>query len=32
VSLQAWQTLFRVAWENAERVILRNEAPLHRLY
>lgn len=32
VSLQAWQTLFRVAWENAERVVLRNEAPLHRVY
>ena len=32
VSLQAWQTLFRVSWENAERVILRNEPPEHRLY
>ena len=32
VSLQAWQVLFRVSWENAERVILRGEAPLNRLY
>lgn len=32
VSLQAWQTLFRESWENAERVILRNEPPLNRVY
>lgn len=32
VSLQAWQTLFRQSWENAERVILRNEPPLNRVY
>jgi len=32
VSLQAFQVLFRASWENAERVILRGEAPLNRLY
>ncbi|MEQ1776814.1 MAG: NAD(P)-dependent oxidoreductase, partial [Burkholderiales bacterium] len=32
VSLQAFQILFRASWENAERVILRGEAPLNRLY
>jgi len=32
VSLQAWQTLFRQSWENAERVVLRNESPVNRVY
>ncbi len=32
VSLQAFQVLFRASWDNAERVILRGVAPLHRLY
>jgi phosphoglycerate dehydrogenase-like enzyme len=32
VSLQSFQVLFRASWENAERVILRGEAPLNRLY
>jgi phosphoglycerate dehydrogenase-like enzyme len=32
VSLQAWQFLFRSAWENVERVLLRGEAPQHRVY
>lgn len=32
VSLQAFQVLFRASWDNAERVILRGEAPLNRLY
>ena len=32
VSLQAWQHLFRSAWENVERVLLRGEAPQHRVY
>ena len=30
VSLQAWQTLFRDAWDNVERVLLRGETPLNR--
>lgn len=29
VSLQAWQTLFRDAWANIERVLLKGEAPLN---
>lgn len=32
VSLQAWQTLFRDAWSNVEAVLLRGEAPRHRVY
>ena len=32
ITLQAFQVLFRASWENAERVILRSEAPLNRLY
>lgn len=31
VSLQAWQTLFRDAWSNVERVLSRGEAPLNRV-
>jgi phosphoglycerate dehydrogenase-like enzyme len=31
VSLQAWQTLFRDAWANVERVLLKGEAPLNRI-
>jgi phosphoglycerate dehydrogenase-like enzyme len=31
VSRQAWQTLFRDAWNNVERVLRMNEAPLNRI-
>lgn len=31
VSLQAWQTLFRDAWSNVERVLSRSEVPLNRV-
>lgn len=29
VTRQSWATLFRAAWENIARVLLRGEAPLH---
>ena len=32
VTRQSWTYLFRVAWENVERVLLRNEPPLNRAY
>jgi phosphoglycerate dehydrogenase-like enzyme len=32
VSLQAWQFLFRSAWENVERVVVHGEPPHHRVY
>jgi len=32
VSRQAWATLFRTAWQNVERVLLRSEAPQYRVY
>lgn len=31
VTRQAWATLFRTAWENVERVLVRGDAPLHRV-
>ncbi len=32
VTRQSWTYLFRAAWENIERVLLRNEAPFNRAY
>ncbi len=32
VTRQSWAYLFRSSWENIERVLLRNEAPLNRAY
>jgi phosphoglycerate dehydrogenase-like enzyme len=32
VTRQSWTYLFRAAWENIERVLLRNEPPLNRAY
>jgi phosphoglycerate dehydrogenase-like enzyme len=32
VTRQAWANLFRSAWQNIERVLLRSEAPLNRVY
>jgi phosphoglycerate dehydrogenase-like enzyme len=32
VSLQSWQYLFRTAWENVERVVVREEAVQNRVY
>lgn len=32
VTRQSWTYLFRTAWENIERVLLRGEAPLNRVY
>ena len=32
VTRQSWTYLFRSSWENIERVVLRNEAPLNRAY
>lgn len=32
VTLQSWQLLFRSAWENVERVLVRGEAPRYRVY
>ncbi|MCC7080589.1 MAG: glycerate dehydrogenase [Burkholderiales bacterium] len=32
VSLQAWQLLFRSAWDNVERVVVRGEPAHHRVY
>jgi phosphoglycerate dehydrogenase-like enzyme len=32
VTRQSWTFLFRSAWENIERVLLRGEAPLNRAY
>jgi phosphoglycerate dehydrogenase-like enzyme len=32
VTRQSFATLFREAWENVERVLVRGEAPLHRIY
>lgn len=32
VTRQSWAYLFRSAWENVERVLLRSEAPLSRAY
>ena len=32
VTRQSWTFLFRSAWQNIERVLLRGEAPLNRVY
>jgi phosphoglycerate dehydrogenase-like enzyme len=32
VTRQAWANLFRSAWQNIERLLLRGEAPLNRVY
>lgn len=32
VTLQSWQSLFRSAWDNVERVVIRGEAPHARVY
>jgi phosphoglycerate dehydrogenase-like enzyme len=32
VTRQSWTYLFRSAWENIERVLLRGEAPRNRAY
>jgi len=32
VTRQSWATLFRAAWENVERVIVRGDAPKFRVY
>jgi phosphoglycerate dehydrogenase-like enzyme len=32
VTRQSWAYLFRSAWDNIERVLLRGEAPLNRVY
>jgi phosphoglycerate dehydrogenase-like enzyme len=32
VTRQSWASLFRLAWENVERVVLRGEEPLYRVY
>ena len=32
VTRQSWTFLFRSAWQNVERVLLRGEAPLNRVY
>jgi phosphoglycerate dehydrogenase-like enzyme len=32
VSRQSWAYLFRSAWQNVERVLLRNEAPTNRVF
>ena len=32
VSRQSWEYLFRCAWQNVERVLIRNEAPANRVY
>ncbi len=32
VTRQSWAFLFRSAWQNIERVLLRGEAPLNRVY
>lgn len=32
ITRQSWGVLFRSAWENVERVLLRNEPPLNRVY
>lgn len=32
VTRQSWATLFRAAWENIERVIVRGDAPKFRVY
>jgi phosphoglycerate dehydrogenase-like enzyme len=32
VTRQSWTYLFRAAWKNVERVLLRNEPPLNRAY
>jgi phosphoglycerate dehydrogenase-like enzyme len=32
VTRQSWAYLFRLAWDNIERVLLRGEAPLNRVY
>jgi phosphoglycerate dehydrogenase-like enzyme len=32
VTRQSWTYLFRAAWDNVERVLLRNEPPLNRAY
>jgi phosphoglycerate dehydrogenase-like enzyme len=32
ITRQSWSLLFRSAWENVERVLLRNEPPLHRVF
>jgi phosphoglycerate dehydrogenase-like enzyme len=32
ITRQSWATLFRAAWDNVERVLIRGEPPLHRVY
>jgi phosphoglycerate dehydrogenase-like enzyme len=32
ITRQSWSLLFRSAWENVERVLLRGEPPLNRVY
>ncbi len=32
VTRQSWGILFRAAWDNVERVLLRGQAPLNRVY
>jgi len=32
VTRQSWAYLFRSAWQNIERVLLRGEAPLNKVY